>query len=729
MLFRRLPAHLCLLAVVAGLGLLGSTILANGAAPRGNYVHEKAMRIKQHGGLKEADVSQFTAEELNRLRETDEVGLIVAPSAVHLPQALSKIWFKAGINPLQPSSYVLANIIDSGVVDGQVVAPVDAALLAQSTVDSVMLSKLFSFGTTWLGKTWADATPLDTFTVYSEEGVFFRDMTRHYHIDLSELTTPEEAIETLGSVTGVQDAFQIGIAVNTAEEPDPEHVARCQYWNDSSASQYYLFPYDSGGVDAYGAWDLVCEGVSDNKEVVIGIDDNGFGTDPAFHPDIRYNVSPKSRTTFNSTYNHGTKVAGVCGAAVYADRAIPPSVKGGTLSEGPGVVGVSPRTKMVLMHRLDATPFTSDLKYLIDTCGVAILNFSWGFSTFENRDLRILLEKAFYQKDIAIVAGAGNCGMFDPCPRVFYPAAYPFVLSVSGSKRIHPPDNKNLEPWGNYGPWLDVVAPAVDILTTGGNGKFPTDTASFNSGYSHEDGTSLSAAIASGVAALLKTANPALPAATLYDILAQTAIPLEDQPAPWTEQTGWGQIDARGAALQVINPPHCDSLPGDANGDCFINWGDALLIVNYLVGLATLPEPDNADVNADCTVDFSDFTMLVDYLTTEGVTLLSGCFESGKIEAQVSQALPQIDAAFPNPFNPVTTIQYSLPQSGHVTLEVFNTLGQLVRTLVDEEQEAGTRSAAWDGKNNNGKESASGVYLFRLATGAGTATKKMVLLK
>lgn len=53
----------------------------------------------------------------------------------------------------------------------------------------------------------------------------------------------------------------------------------------------------------------------------------------------------------------------------------------------------------------------------------------------------------------------------------------------------------------------------------------------------------------------------------------------------------------------------------------------------------------------------------------------------------------------------------------------------MVRTLVDEVQEAGNKNVVWDGTNNAGQTAASGVYLFRLATGAGTAKKKMVLLK
>jgi hypothetical protein len=79
---------------------------------------------------------------------------------------------------------------------------------------------------------------------------------------------------------------------------------------------------------------------------------------------------------------------------------------------------------------------------------------------------------------------------------------------------------------------------------------------------------------------------------------------------------------------------------------------------------------------------------------------------------------------FPNPFNPTTTIHFSLAQQSRVRLEVFNMLAQRVATLVDEERPAGTYSERFDGTHL-----ASGVYLYRLEAGSFTTTQKMVLLR
>ena len=84
---------------------------------------------------------------------------------------------------------------------------------------------------------------------------------------------------------------------------------------------------------------------------------------------------------------------------------------------------------------------------------------------------------------------------------------------------------------------------------------------------------------------------------------------------------------------------------------------------------------------------------------------------------------------FPNPFNPSTTLKYSLKTAGHVRLDIYNVLGQNVRTLVDEYQDANNYTTIWDGCDNNGNVAASGIYMYRIKSGDFTEIKKMVLMK
>ena len=88
---------------------------------------------------------------------------------------------------------------------------------------------------------------------------------------------------------------------------------------------------------------------------------------------------------------------------------------------------------------------------------------------------------------------------------------------------------------------------------------------------------------------------------------------------------------------------------------------------------------------------------------------------------------------YPNPFNPTTTIAYSVPERSYISIDVFNVLGQRVRTLINREQPAGTYTIIWDGADDRGTALATGVYLYRLtaetAGGAHVATGRMVMLK
>ena len=85
----------------------------------------------------------------------------------------------------------------------------------------------------------------------------------------------------------------------------------------------------------------------------------------------------------------------------------------------------------------------------------------------------------------------------------------------------------------------------------------------------------------------------------------------------------------------------------------------------------------------------------------------------------------------PNPFNPATTISYSVPEgtSVQVTLKVYDIRGFLLRTLVDELREPGSYSVFWDGTDGTGRPVPSGIYLYRMQAGDFVQTRKMVLLK
>ena len=84
---------------------------------------------------------------------------------------------------------------------------------------------------------------------------------------------------------------------------------------------------------------------------------------------------------------------------------------------------------------------------------------------------------------------------------------------------------------------------------------------------------------------------------------------------------------------------------------------------------------------------------------------------------------------YPNPFNADTQIQFSLAQAGYTTLKIYNTTGQLVRTLVDGHLDARMHRVRWDGRNSSSELVASGIYFYRLSSGNFTETKKMSFLR
>lgn len=106
---------------------------------------------------------------------------------------------------------------------------------------------------------------------------------------------------------------------------------------------------------------------------------------------------------------------------------------------------------------------------------------------------------------------------------------------------------------------------------------------------------------------------------------------------------------------------------------------------------------------------------------------------SGSVgEITVAMDIPttyDIQQNFPNPFNPTTTINYQLPKDSQVALVIYNMLGQEVKTLVEDNLDAGYYSVTWDGTDNFGKMIASGEYIYSITADDFNKNMKMVFLK
>lgn len=99
----------------------------------------------------------------------------------------------------------------------------------------------------------------------------------------------------------------------------------------------------------------------------------------------------------------------------------------------------------------------------------------------------------------------------------------------------------------------------------------------------------------------------------------------------------------------------------------------------------------------------------------------------GGVEDAVAQAL--LPANHPNPFNPQTTISFTLPETCRVEVAIYDAAGRLVKTLVQGHLASGPHSLIWDGRTNGGTRAACGVYFCRLSTPPGAELSRMVMIR
>jgi beta-glucanase (GH16 family) len=152
-------------------------------------------------------------------------------------------------------------------------------------------------------------------------------------------------------------------------------------------------------------------------------------------------------------------------------------------------------------------------------------------------------------------------------------------------------------------------------------------------------------------------------------------------------------------------------------------------------GQASIPVSDIRGESIDLRMLSYEFVILevngascefgLDDIYWEGggtVSVIEGEFSNAPIKYSLNNN-------YPNPFNPLTTIRYDLPEDGFVNVTIYDMMGRTVKIMVTEEQNAGIKSVQWDATDSFGKPVSAGVYLYQIQAGEYMQTKKMVLLK
>jgi hypothetical protein len=196
----------------------------------------------------------------------------------------------------------------------------------------------------------------------------------------------------------------------------------------------------------------------------------------------------------------------------------------------------------------------------------------------------------------------------------------------------------------------------------------------------------------------------------------------------------FAQVDYN-TEIQTIFNANCTSchMYGNASGGLTLTSYSGVM-TNSNSGASVVPG-DHANSLLWQKVNSGDMPQNNPDLNSDEVDLIAQWIDEGALEVQLSifdATLPvtyNLQNAYPNPFNPVTTLQYDLPEDAMVNITIYDMMGRVMSNLVSSQQNAGYKSIQWDATNNIGQPVSAGLYLYTIQAGEFRQTKKMVLLK
>ena len=275
--------------------------------------------------------------------------------------------------------------------------------------------------------------------------------------------------------------------------------------------QYWSLQWGPRKIEAEYAWNITVG----NSSILVAIVDTGIDWN---HPDLSANYVPlgydwvNDDSDPNDDNGHGTHVAGIVAAVI---------------NNSIGVAGLS-QVRIMAEKALNASGYgnaydlAEAITHAVDE-GAKIIVMSWG-SNLSSIILHNAIKYA-YRAGALLVAAAGN----DATSEETYPAAWSEVIAVSATDK-----NDNLASFSNFGDWIELAAPGVDIFST-----IPDDT------YAYMSGTSMAAPFVAGVAALAWSVYPELTRDELRDHLHVTADDLGDE--GFDIYFGYGRVNAKKA--------------------------------------------------------------------------------------------------------------------------------------------------------------------------------------
>ncbi len=613
------------------------------------------------------------------------------------------------------------------------------------------------------------------------------DLTRYYIVTFDESMGLKEVMEKFKNDPSVEHVEPIGIHP-VYRIPDDT------YFDDPPPSfPYYQWNFKNAGdhdVDADLAWDLE----TGSSSVLIGILDTGVRY---IHRDLGGYLAPSDVTQGNVWINwaeyppdgddddgngyvddwvgwdwvnnvspcwsgedctkedndpadfngHGTHVGGIVGAITNNARGVAGLAGGWNETQNAPANGVKIMALRVGWSapyggqevgyvRMD---FCAQALYYAANKGATAVNCSWGSSSTGG-----LPAAADYATSmgVLIVAAAGNEGSSYPD----YLQGRSDVLAVAAT------DSLDIRPsWSNYGSWVDVSAPGVNIISTYHSHNDPG-----NDYVALISGTSQACPHATGLAGLLRSFNAALNRQEIFDIIVQTTDPIDHLNPGYEGLLGSGRVNAY-EALKMADPlpPEVTVIWPNGGEVLFIghtytilweasdNVGIVSTDIDYstdggnswtdVVELEGNPEEYDWTVPGPPTSDGRIKVTCYDYAGNSGWDMSDSNFcPPNMAKIAMLGSLPTefaLSQNYPNPFNPETFMEFSLPQDCRVDLTVYNVRGQLVKTLVHGSMQAGAYKVRWDGTDKSELRVASGVYFYRLITGDRVNTKKMILMK